>query len=132
MNPEQIVLVQESFEHLLPVADATADMFYRRLFALTPEVQALFPEDLTAQRRKFIASLQAVVDALWRPEDLEEPLRMLGARHVGYGVQPEHYAPVGIALIDAIEEQLGPFGSPPVIAAWQAAYDLVVSAMTAE
>ncbi|MEM8950696.1 MAG: RNA degradosome polyphosphate kinase, partial [Pseudomonadota bacterium] len=42
-----------------------------------------------------------------RIETLVPVLRDLGARHVEYGVEPEHYDYVGRALLDALEEALG-------------------------
>lgn len=129
MNPDQIVLVQDSFELLLPQADALADAFYTRLFSVAPELRALFPADLAEQRRKFMATLHAVVEALWRPEDLLEPLRTLGARHESYGTRPEHYAIVGDALLAALRDRLGPGFGPELEAAWRDAYALAAAAM---
>jgi hemoglobin-like flavoprotein len=129
MTPDQIVLVQDSFEQLLPAADALADTFYTQLFNAAPQLRELFPADLTEQRRKFLTSLQAVVDALWRPSDLLVPLGELGARHVGYGVRPEHYVALGEALIEALRRELGSGFSPELEAAWLEAYSLVAVAM---
>ena len=52
MTPDQITLVQESFEKVLPVADHISDLFYDRLFATAPEIRPLFSDDLADQKRK--------------------------------------------------------------------------------
>lgn len=129
MTPDQVVLVQESFELLLPHADALADGFYTQLFSAAPQLRGLFPADLSEQRRKFLISLQTVVDALWRPEDVLAPMRELGERHVGYGARPEHYVLVGEALLAALRRAHGPGFSAELEDAWLAAYALVAVAM---
>ena len=64
MNPSQIRLVQESFAKVAPISDLAAVMFYDRLFEIAPQVKAMFPADLTEQRKKLMAMLAAVVAGL--------------------------------------------------------------------
>src|SRR5258708_31726360 len=64
MNPSQIRLVQESFAKVAPISDQAAVMFYNRLFEIAPQVKAMFPADLTEQRKKLMATLAAVVAGL--------------------------------------------------------------------
>mmetsp|Transcript_28515 Transcript_28515/g.53542 ORF Transcript_28515/g.53542 Transcript_28515/m.53542 type:complete len:85 (+) Transcript_28515:556-810(+) len=52
MTPDQITLVQESFEKVLPVADHISDLFYDRLFATAPEIRPLFSDDLADQKKE--------------------------------------------------------------------------------
>jgi hemoglobin-like flavoprotein len=40
MTPRQIELVQASFETVQPIADKAADLFYDRLFSVTPELKS--------------------------------------------------------------------------------------------
>lgn len=61
MTPEQVKLVADSFRKVLPVAGVTADLFYDYLFEIAPEVRPLFPDDLAAQKKKFITMLATVV-----------------------------------------------------------------------
>ena len=42
MTPTQIALVQRSFKKVMPIGDTTAQLFYGRLFALDPALEALF------------------------------------------------------------------------------------------
>ena len=62
MNPTQIKLVQDSFAKIASISDHAAVMFYDRLFHVAPAVKAMFPTDLTEQRKKLIATLAVVVN----------------------------------------------------------------------
>lgn len=57
MTPEQISLVQQSFEHVEPIADTAAELFYGRLFEIAPEVEPLFGDDMVEQGRKLMSTL---------------------------------------------------------------------------
>ena len=37
MEPEQIMLVQESWEEVVPIADKAAELFYGKLFEINAE-----------------------------------------------------------------------------------------------
>jgi hemoglobin-like flavoprotein len=59
-------------------------------------------------------------------------LRQLGARHVDYGVLPEHYETVGQALLDTLAQGLGPAFTGEVEEAWREAYMLIADTMQAD
>jgi hemoglobin-like flavoprotein len=128
-TPQQIALVQESFELVQPMALAAASVFYDRLFSLDPGLRRLFPADLEAQKRKLMQVLAAGVRGLTRPEPLLAALRDLGRRHNDYGVRPEDYQTVGAALLWTLERGLGDAFGPDLRAAWTAVYDLMAGAM---
>ena len=94
-----IVLVQASFARLVPMQDAAADLFYDRLFALTPKLRELFPSDLRDQKRKLMQMIATAVGGLNRLDKIIPAVKALGARHSGYGVTEAHYAIVGEALL---------------------------------
>jgi nitric oxide dioxygenase len=129
MTPHQIQLVKTSFVSVEPIADVAATIFYRRLFDLDPALRALFPSDLTAQRRNLMQTLTVVVRNLDRIEGILPAVESLGARHAGYRVRPDDYETVGAALLDTLEEGLGEAFTPDVRAAWAAAYGLLASVM---
>ena len=58
MTPDELRRVQQSFEQATRNADALAVSFYDHLWALAPEVRAMFPDDMVAQRQ--YRSLQRV------------------------------------------------------------------------
>ena len=129
MAPDDITLVQESFRQVVPIADTAADLFYARLFTIAPEVRPLFPEDLAEQKKKLIGMLATAVTNLHQVETILPAVEDLGRRHVGYGVTPAHYEPVGAALLWTLEQGLGAGFTPPVKAAWTEAYVTLAGAM---
>ena len=42
MSPEQKTLVQETWRHVVPIADVAASLFYGRLFRIDPSTRDLF------------------------------------------------------------------------------------------
>jgi hemoglobin-like flavoprotein len=75
-----IVLVQASFARLVPMQDAAADLFYDRLFALTPKLRELFPSDLRDQKRKLMQMIATAVGGLNRLDKIIPAVKALGAR----------------------------------------------------
>ena len=112
-----------------PIADTAAGLFYARLFELDPALRPLFRGDLQQQGRKLMAALGMTVAGLPHWPQLQPVLRQLGARHVGYGVRPEHYDTVGAALLWTLQQGLGSGFTPEVGAAWMRAYAAVAAAM---
>src|SRR5687767_9825497 len=103
MTPEQILLVRSSFAKGGALGDRAPILFYERLFEFDPSRTRLFRSDPAQQRAKLMAALRTVVGALDRLEQVLPILRDLGRRHARYGVEPEHYATVGAALIWTLE-----------------------------
>ena len=67
----------------------------------------MFPEDMVAQRQKLLDELAAIVAAVSDLDALVARTAPLGARHVEYGVEPDHYELVGEALQAALADVLG-------------------------
>jgi hemoglobin-like flavoprotein len=130
MTPEQVQLVQSSFEKVAPIAPEAADIFYARLFEIAPEVRKLFPEDLTEQKGKLMSMLTTAVTNLHQVDKIIPAVEDLGRRHVDYGVTADQYKPVGEALIYTLEKGLGDDFTPDVKDAWVATYTTVQSVMT--
>jgi hemoglobin-like flavoprotein len=118
MDPTTIRHLQESIA-LLPMGDpAPVDEFYRRLFELAPGVRPMFHREMDVQAKKFSDMLAWVIAHLEHPHQLCEEMRALGARHVGYGVTIDQYAPVGSALIWMFQHALGDRFTPEMEEAW--------------
>jgi hypothetical protein len=47
VTPEQCLLVQNSWEKVVPMAPHVAELFFDRLFELDPFLEDLFPSDLS-------------------------------------------------------------------------------------
>ena len=129
MTPEQITLVQTSFERLGPQLPAMATRFYQELFALDPELRALFTIPLAEQEVKFAEKLTEIVRAMPRLDELLIHTRALGARHVGYGVRAADYQTLGGALLAALAAELGDSFDAATSEAWALAYNLVAETM---
>ena len=129
MTPTQIKLVQESFAKVAPIAATAADLFYGRLFEIAPHIRAMFPEDLTEQKKKLMAMLGTVVAGLDRIDALMPAVRALGRSHAQYGVTSAHFAPVGVALLWTLKKGLGDAFTPEVREAWATAYSVLSQAM---
>jgi hemoglobin-like flavoprotein len=122
MTPEQVQLIQESFTKVAPISDQAAKLFYGRLFEIAPETKTLFHGDMDEQGRKLMATLAVVVGGLARLDTILPAASALAKRHVGYGVKPSHYTPVGSALLWTLEQGLGADWTPSLAEAWTAAY----------
>ncbi|MGE3916789.1 MAG: globin family protein [Hyphomicrobiaceae bacterium] len=131
MTPDQVKLVQDSFKMVVPIAPQAADLFYGRLFEIAPDVRALFPADLTEQKKKLVTMLATAVNNLHQVESIVPAVQDLGRRHVNYGVKADHYKPVGEALIWTLEQGLADAFTPSVKAAWLETYTTLATVMTA-
>lgn len=129
MTPKQISLVQETWSKVTPIADQAADIFYDKLFELDAGLRPLFPADLSEQKKKLMQMIGRVVASLGDIGSIVSGVQDLGRRHAGYGVQPDHYATVGSALLDTLEVGLGDAFTDEVSASWGAAYALLSTTM---
>ena len=129
MTPEQITLVQSSFERLGPDLPAVTARFYQEVFQRNPSLRPLFPSDLTELRVKFAQKLTEIVRAMPRLGELLTHTRALGARHVGYGVRAADYQTVGDSLIVALASVLGEEFDPATREAWELAFNIVAETM---
>jgi hemoglobin-like flavoprotein len=129
MTPQQIGLVQQTFEQVAPQAEEVAALFYARLFEIDPSTQPLFTGDMKEQGRKLMQMIGIVVRGLGRLEQLVPAIQDLGRRHVGYGVTDTHYDTVGAALLWTLEQGLKDNFSPEVKDAWATAYGMLADSM---
>jgi hemoglobin-like flavoprotein len=129
MHAQQIALVQQSFTQVVPIAETATALFYERLFTLDSRVKALFTGDMKQQGRMLMQAIGLAVKGLQQPETILPTIQDLGKRHKGYGVQTEHYATVGAALLWTLEQGLGEAFTPEVKDAWTAAYTLLATVM---
>lgn len=132
MNPAQVKLVQDSFAKVAPISEQAAVLFYDRLFEVAPQVRAMFPDDMTEQRKKLMGTLAVVVNGLSNLGAILPAASALAKRHVDYGAKPEHYPVVGGALLWTLEKGLGDSWTPEVAEAWTAAYGTLSGYMISE
>src|SRR5512139_3411111 len=129
MTPETVARVRSSWQQVLPIQKAAAELFYGRLFELDPSLRPLFRGDMAEQGRKLMTMINTVVMSLDNLAPLLGAVEDLGRRHVAYGVTEAHYDTVGSALLWTLDKGLGEQFAPPVEAAWTEAYTTLASAM---
>jgi nitric oxide dioxygenase len=128
-DAELIRRLEESFQHISARGDEFTAEFYRRLFAARPDLRAMFPPDMTAQRGKLLESLRMVIAHLNSPDRVHARLDELGRSHVGYGARPEHYPVVCEILVAAMGDLLGDAWTAGLKEDWATAFRLVSSIM---
>jgi hemoglobin-like flavoprotein len=122
--------LETSFDLVAPKGDELMEIFYTRLFAVAPAVQPLFAgADMKRQQAMLLSALVLLRKSLRDLERVVPTLRNLGARHVAYGAQAEHYPVVGEVLIGAMAQVAGPAWEPRFADAWAAALTVVAGAM---
>ena len=131
-DAQQIALVQQSFSKVAPISEAASVLFYDRLFEVAPSVRAMFPEDMTEQRKKLMGMLAAVVSGLSNLETILPAASALAKRHVAYGAKAEHYPVVGATLLWTLEKGLGEAWTPELATAWTDAYGVLSGYMISE
>lgn len=129
MTPEQLALVQSSYQRLGARLPAMASRFYQELFRRDPALRPLFTTDMAEQQVRFALKLTEIVQALPVLDELLVHTRALGARHVAYGVRAADYQTLGAALLDALEAILGDDFDAPTREAWAIAYNLIAETM---
>jgi hemoglobin-like flavoprotein len=130
MHASDIVLVQQSWEQVVPIADTAAQLFYQRLFELDPSLRGMFSQtDMAEQRKKLMQMITVAVRGLSRLDELVPAVEALGMRHAGYGVTESHYATVADALLWTLGQGLGAAFTPQVKSAWTETYVTLASVM---
>ena len=122
--------LETSFDVVAPRGDELMDEFYRGLFEAAPAVMPLFANtDLRRQKTMLLGTLVLLRKSLSDLNAIVPKLRELGARHVAYGAQPEHYPVVGEVLIAAMATVAGPAWRSEHERAWREASGIVAGAM---
>jgi hemoglobin-like flavoprotein len=81
------------------------------------------------QKAMLLGTLVLLRRSLPNLDPIVPTLRELGARHVAYGTQPEHYPVVGQALIASMAAVAADAWRPEYERAWGAAFQIVAGAM---
>ena len=62
MRPDQIMLVQSTWEEVEPMAAKIGEIFYRRLFEAAPELRSMFTTDEVIQGRVIMGMLARPIE----------------------------------------------------------------------
>ncbi len=129
LTTAQIGLIRDSFRRLQPDVETASGLLYERLFEIAPELRAMFRSDMTGQGMQFMSTLGVILQHLDDPQALRPHLEHLAQGHAACGVKPEHFHPMGQALIWSMRETLGENFPEGAAAAWEAAYALLAREM---
>lgn len=128
---ETNALLRRSWAQAVSDRAALSRLFYAKLFQLAPETERLFVSDLNAQGKKLTATLAFIIDNVDDMETLLPVASDLAQRHVTFDVLPEHYPPVGAALIATLRDLLGPSFDAKTEQAWAETYGVLSEHMIA-
>lgn len=129
-TPEQIRLLQDSFQTVSNQGEAFVARFYENLFTLYPSTRFLFEQNrLNKTQKQVLNSLVVAIHGLRDPDKLRPYLQQLGARHVRYGVLPGYLPMFEPAAILTLKEFLAPTWNQPLEQAWCTALRTVIAIM---
>ncbi len=132
MTPQQIQLLKKSWESIKPKASQLAEVFYYQLFDANPDLRVMFKGSFYEQQQKFIRMIDMIIANVNHLYVIQNDLQKSGLRHQEYGVKPEHYAPVGAALLSALQQSLKDEWTPEHTEAWSEAYKVLSEQMLSQ
>jgi class 3 adenylate cyclase/hemoglobin-like flavoprotein len=128
-DPSPFALAQGSIGRLLDDPAAFAALFYANMFAIRPELERLFVNGTAAQGTMLSHMLRSVVSGLGRRRHVTIGLQTLGRKHLGYGVEPDHYGTFRTAMLKTIGDVLGAGVTSEIEASWSATLDVILGLM---
>ncbi len=131
MHSNQVNLVKNTWKMVSGNPLQAGQLFYDRLFEISPELRPLFRSDMAEQSNNLMVMISYVIDRLDNLPDVMDEVKGLARRHVTYGVVDEHYGMVGAALLWTLEKGLAGNWTEEVKEAWVSCYTLLSSAMIA-
>jgi NAD(P)H-flavin reductase/hemoglobin-like flavoprotein len=124
-------LVKESYAHLMAAGPDAMEYFYSRLFTASPDIRAMFPTSMIAQRERAFAALGRLVSSLDNQPGCEEMLGRVARAHRRFGVTDKHYPAFFAALLETVEHYIGSDWTPETASAWRVAISYISSTMKA-
>jgi hemoglobin-like flavoprotein len=88
-----------------------------------------YKANINDQGKKLMQMIGTAVNGLDKFDSIVPALQELGKRHVGYGVNDEHYDTVGSALLWTLDQGLGDAFTQEVAEAWTTVYTVLATTM---
>jgi hemoglobin-like flavoprotein len=135
LTAEHIALLKRTFRQLDTVR--VASQFYRKLFALYPEVKSMFPSDTSDLGIKLMSVFELAVfsfeektqNQFGLQDAVIAPLRELGRKHESKGVLREHYKIANRLLLETMKNESPDVFSSKVEQSWALALQHLTFAM---
>jgi hemoglobin-like flavoprotein len=130
LTDQEISTVKKSWARLRNIDPVViGDAFYSKLFFERPALRKMFPVEMDAQYKKLVDMLNTIVTRLDQLDELTEEIIAMAKRHEGYGVKPEHYGPVGEALMWTLKVGMGSEWNEELREGWTKCYGVLANAM---
>ena len=129
MTREEIQSIRKSFRLLHGKTEVVAMLFYNRLFWLDPSLRMRFCRDMTEQGKKLVDAMLVLSGSLDRLSTLRPTLQHMGKQYAGYGFRPQDYGTVATALVETLEELVGPRFNKALERIWTKLLGLLSSEM---
>jgi nitric oxide dioxygenase len=126
MTPEQVKLVQRSYDLVRPISETAAALFWVCLFDLNPGLDDVIPDDIRANSRKSMFLLGQAVRRLDRSKRFVTGVKVWRKR-MRCDLDDFDYRTIRQALLSTLERMLGPSFTPETRYAWTEAYSLFAS-----
>ncbi len=118
MIDQEILIVQHTW---LDVAKKEGpnfgELFYTRLFELSPQLEMHLKTDLASYSKKLISVLDYLIEKLDNISVIHEA-RVLGKKYAHYGIKPEDYGSIKEAFFWALKKKLADKWTPTVMVSW--------------
>ncbi len=129
MDKEKVKLLEASFVEIDAHKGDLAACFYKHLFELAPETQAMFHKGNYVRKEMMIGMLATTIRLLSRPEAFHKMSTRLAKIHENVGVTQAQYL-IGLdammlALRDILQDQF----TPGIEAAWREAMQKVLTCL---
>src|SRR6201992_2099505 len=110
------------------VSGSAMTYFYGHLFAIEPQIRAMFPPAMDAQRKRFYQALTRLI-ASASDDSLTQYLEGLGRAHRKFGVQKDHFDAFAQALTATWQRYAPAAWTDEAAAAWDELFDRASAAM---
>ena len=132
MQPDQILMVQDSWARISPLGTNATHRFYEQLFAVYPGFRELFPDDMEQQEKLLYSIINMAVTGLSQFAIIKPVVKRIGQRHRGMGLGKEEFRQFGQILLETLEHSLGDHWTPELAVAWEMTYQLLSDTMIGE
>jgi hemoglobin-like flavoprotein len=125
MTPNQISVVQASWQKVDEKNHEVAEMFYQRLFELAPELRQFYQSDLQEYGTCLMRNLGTAVASLARLDNVLPMLQDFGQQRFERGIKDGYETAVRNAMLWALEQRLAEAFTQDVRTAWNETYSLL-------
>lgn len=132
LSPEQIALLESSFNRVKAEGVTFATSFYASLFEQHPEIAPLFGHaDMRTQASKLLSAMNTIVNSFKDPDTLRGYLGALGLRHERrFMVKERDFIGFREVLIETLSEFEGDDWTDELGEVWTLAFDEIARVMT--